>query len=170
MKYLSIIILLLIVSCNKEVKTVVLEGDVKQDTLVISKLDVGAIKYVEYVLDAKAKNTIGSWQTYNDVINAIEGFKAANFEFFVDNEEIFISTLNELETTIPEKIDTEPIKARFLVLKTKLYKLKQQLELSNSSKDERLEALKEVFEANANLTLQINKKYEKDAQKIVKPY
>lgn len=171
MKYLgSLILLLIMVSCNEASKPVVKEITIKQDTLVIAKADIEAIKYVDYVLDSKAKSTLASWQTYTDVMTTVEDFKSANFSFFVDNEEIFITTLEELETTIPEKIDTEPIKARLLVLKTKLFKLKQQLKLSNTPKNEKLKALKEVFEANANVTLQINKKYEKEAQKIIKPY
>jgi len=171
MNYLrSIIFLLLIVSCNKTDNTQTKEIVVNQDSLVITKGDIEALKYVEYVLDSKSKNTLGSWQTYTDLTSALEDFKSANFNFFVDNEEIFVTTLDEIETTIPEEINTSPIQARLLVLKTKLYKLKQQLELSNSSKDERLKALKAVFEANANVILQINKTYEKKSQKIIKPY
>ena len=136
----------------------------------IAKADVEAIKFVEYVLDTKAKSMLSSWQTYADVNTAIGNFKSADFNFFVDNEEIFNTTLSELETTIPETIDTAPIMARLLVLKTKLLKLKQELELTSSSKTQRLQALKEVFEANTNVILQINKKYEKEAQKITNPY
>ena len=171
MKSLNFLVLLLaIVSCNKPSKTNVQENNIEQDTLAINKTDIETIKYVEYVLDTEAKTEMASWQIFTDVIAAIEDFKTANFTFFIDNEAIYASTLNDLETTIPEAINTAPIKARFLVLTTKLYKLKQQLELSNTTKKERLQALKEVFEAQANVTLQINKKYEKEAQKIIKPY
>jgi len=171
MNYLrTLILVMLVVSCNGASKTQIKENTVAQDTFVITKGDIEAIKYIEYVLESESKSTLGSWQAYVDVSSALEDFKNADFKFFVDNEEIMISTLDELEITIPEEINTPPIQARLLVFKTKLYKLKQQLELSNSSKEEKLQALKAVFIANSNVTLQINKKYEKEAQKITKPY
>ncbi len=173
MKYFGVLILLvitIITSCKKVNKIELKESDVSQELIVVSKLDVETIKYVEYVLDRKAKNILTSWQTYTDVISAINEFKKAEFKFFNDNEEIFSSTIDELEMTIPDKINTIAISSRILVLKTKLLKLKQQLELSNTSKKEKLQALKEVFLANENVTLQINKKFEKEAQNIIKPY
>lgn len=173
MRYLSVLILLIISSCNKK-ETVKVEPIkqivAKQDTLSISKTNIETLKIVEYALDSKAANAMASWQAYNDIASAIENFKLADFNFFIENEELFISTLDELETTIPERIETDPIKARLLVLKTKLYMLQQQLKFSNSSKIERLNSLKALFESHANVVLHINKKFEKEAQKTVKPY
>ncbi len=172
MKFLStLLILVCLISCKKysvatEQK---IEDEVVRDTLSLSKQDIAKIKYLDYGIDAKAKNTLDSWLVYNTISKAVENLKNADFDFFTEDEAVFASALEDLDTTIPEDIDTASIRARLLVLKTKLYKLEEATRLTTTSKQEHLLIIKEVFEAFSYVTLLVNKKYEKEAQNIIKP-
>ena len=172
MKFIStILILVCLISCKKysEVTEQKIEREVVKDTLSLSKKDIAKIKYLDYGIDAKAKNTLDSWLVYNIISKAVEDLKNANFDFFIEDEAVFASALEDLDTTIPENINTASIRARVLVLKTKLYKLEEATRLTTTSKKEHLLIVKEVLEAFSYVTLLVNKKFEKEAQNIIKP-
>lgn len=135
----------------------------------LTKKDIAEIKYLDYGIDTKAKNTLDSWLVYNILSKAVEDLKNANFDFFIEDEAVFASALEDLDTTIPENINNASIRARLLVLKTKLYKLEEATRLTTTSKKEHLATIKEVFEAFSYVTLLVNKKFEKEAQSIIKP-
>jgi len=170
MKYLVLLFFLFsVMACNKKQQKATLETSIKNDSTVLKSVDISKINYVDYGVDSKAKNTLDSWQAYNTVAVAVENIKEANFDFFKEDNTIFLSTIKDLESTVPENIDSEPIKARLLILKTKLFKLEEILNLSTTKKNEKLIVIKELFQAFSNVTLQINKKFEKEAQNIIKP-
>ncbi|WP_452600329.1 hypothetical protein [Pontimicrobium sp. MEBiC01747] len=172
MKFLSVLLLLAcLVSCKKTQDTT--EGTVKEtklkDTTLVSKKDIAKIQFLDYGVDAKAKNTLDSWLAYNTIATAIAAVNNGDFGFFIDDKAVFETTVEDLETTIPENIDTAAVRARVLVLKTKLYKLEEATRLSTTTKKEHLLVIKEVFQAFSYVTLLINKKFEKEAQNIIKP-
>lgn len=170
MKFLSaLFVLFLIVGCNKPVNANPTEVVTLNDTLSVSKKDISKIKYVEFEIDSKAKKVFNNWRAYGDIANAIAGLKEGDFIFFTENKIFFSTALEDLESTMPNEIDTAPIKARVLVLSTKLYKMEEIMNLNTSEKKDRLIVIKEVLEAYSNFIFQVNKKFEKDAQKIVKP-
>lgn len=170
MKHLFLLFLLFsLISCDKKQQTTIIETNKKNDTTLLKAKDISKINYVEYGIDAKAQNTLDSWQAYNTIATAIEDLKSANFDFFKEDNTVFLSTIKDLESTVPLVIDSEPIKARLLILKTKLFKLEEVLNLSTTQKNEKLIVIKELFQAFSNVTLQINKKFEKEAQNIIKP-
>ncbi|WP_299884008.1 hypothetical protein [uncultured Lacinutrix sp.] len=156
-------------TCNEKQQTTKVESKLKTDTTVLTKIDISKINYIDYGVDTKAKNTLDAWQAYNTIAVAVNGLKSANFDFFKEDNSVFIPTIKELETTIPDKINIDPIQARMLILKTKLLKLEEVINLKTTQKKEKLLVIKEVFEAFSNMTLQINKKFEKEAQSIIKP-
>ncbi|OIQ23615.1 lipoprotein [Lacinutrix sp. MedPE-SW] len=167
--FLAITLLFFLSSCNNNQNAQTVETVVKKDTTLLTKKDIDKINYIDYGVDKKAKNTLDSWQSYNTIAMAISRLKSADFSFFKEDNTVFVSSVNDLETTIPENINTEPIQARLLILRTKLLKLEEVLNLSTTEKKEQLLVIKEVFEAFSNVTLQINKKFEKEAQNIIKP-
>lgn len=170
MKFLSaLFILFLIMGCNKPVNansTVVVTIN---DTLAVSKKDISKIKYLEFEIDSKAKKVLNTWRAYGDIANAMAGLKVAEFNFFTEDKAFFTSALQDLESTTPRELDTDPIKARVLVLSTKLSKLEEIINLNTSTKNDRLNIIKEVLEAHSNCIFQINKKFEKEGQIIEKP-
>lgn len=172
MKFLSALLLLIcLVSCKKTVNTTeeVVEETKQRDTTLVSKKDIAKIQFLDYGVDAKAKNTLDSWLTYNTVATAIAGVKNGDFGFFIDDKAVFETAMEDLDTTIPKNIDTAAIRARLLVLKTKLYKLEEATRLTTTTKKEHLLVIKEAFQAFSYVTLLINKKFEKEAQNIIKP-
>ena len=170
MRFIIILIVLTITfSCKKEQSLIVNDNLVSIDSIKITKEDISKINYLEYGVDAKAKNKLDSWQAYNTVAKAIDEIKAADFKFFETDDEEFNTALKDIATTVPLIIDNEPVNARVLVLKTKLLKLREALSLKTIKKRERLIAIKELFQSFSYLTLQINKKFEKEAQSIIKP-
>ncbi|MDX1272147.1 MAG: hypothetical protein R3340_09965 [Bizionia paragorgiae] len=170
MKFIySFFVLITLMSCNSKSETGTQVETQVSDRSSITKEDIAKLKYVDYSVDAKAKTTLDSWQAYSDISRAISQVKIADLSFFTSDEEIFMSTVKELGTTIPIKINSDPIQARVLALTTKMYKLEETINLKTSDKKEKLSSIKDVLQAFSYLTLQVNKKYEKEAQNIIKP-
>ncbi|TYC11334.1 hypothetical protein ES677_10510 [Bizionia gelidisalsuginis] len=159
----------ILLSCNSKIEQTNNLEATQIDTTAITTQDITALKYVDYGVDKKAKTTLDSWQAYSDVSRAITQVKIADVSFFTADEALFTSTVKELVTTIPEQINTDPIQARILALTTKMYKLEEMLSLKTTLKKDKLTSIKEVLQAFSYLTLQVNKKYEKEAQNIIKP-
>lgn len=165
---LIVALLVMLSSCKKEVTAITETTLVAKDSTKITKEDISKINYIEYGIDSKAKITLDSWQAYNTISSAIDKIKQADFTFFKTDDAIFNTTLTDIETTTPEAIDSEPIKARILILRTKLLKLRESINLNTASKSEKLIAIRELFQSFSYVTLQINKKFEKEAQNIIK--
>ena len=135
----------------------------------ITKDDISALDFIEFILDPKAANVLESWQKYYEIDQVIKDVYQADLSFFNDNNEIIAALLKDLYASVPEIIDTPLIKARLIALETKMLKLEGVVNLSNPQKNELLAVIREFLEAFSDLNLQINKKFEKDAQKIEKP-
>lgn len=170
MKYLTILIFLVVLSaCKKEIIATAGDNTVENDSTKITKEDISKINYIDFGIDNKAKLTLDSWEAYNTISRAIEISKQGDFTFFKSDDEVFNTTLNDVETTTPLAIDSEAIKARVLILRTKLLKFRELINLNTANKNDKLIALKELFQSFSYVTLQINKKFEKEAQNIIKP-
>ncbi|WP_034060207.1 hypothetical protein [Lacinutrix jangbogonensis] len=170
MKHLITLILLVVLSaCKKDVNTTTETIIATNDSTKVTKEDISKINYIDFGIDNKAKITLDSWVAYNIISRAIVASKQGDFIFFKSDDEVFNTTLKDIETTTPKTIDSEPIKARVLILRTKLLKFREIVNLNTSNKNEKLFALKELFQSFSYVTLQINKKFEKEAQNIIKP-
>lgn len=170
MKLLYILFsLLLLVGCHKL-------KDVDQDSsqeltepLKISKDDISNIDYIEFVLDQKAQDLFIGWTSYTDLEGHIDNLKQGNIIFFSENPELLDALIKDFKETLPEEINTPAILARIKELETKTYKLQSNCHLFNGDKTYILPAIKELLIAFSNFNLQINKKFEKEAQNIQKP-
>lgn len=169
MKHLKILLLLVAFSaCKNESKTATETLLNENDSTKVTKEDISKINYIEFGVDNKAKKTLDSWRAYNTISRAIFSVKQGDFVFFNSDDEVFNAALKDLETTTPETINSEPVKARVLILRTKLLKFREIVNLNTASKSDKLFALKELFQSFSYVTLQINKKFEKEAQNIIK--
>ena len=129
-KLLILIFLVMLSACKKEVKPETESALVSNDSTKVTKEDISKINYIEYGIDNKAKQTLDSWQAYNTISRAIETLKQGDFTFFKTDDEVFNTTLKDIETTTPETIDSEPIKARVLILRTKLLKFREVIQVN----------------------------------------
>lgn len=169
MRFLFFLFFLIITSCqdsqNKNAENTLSDSFAE----VVSKEDVQSLNYIDFVLDSKVERAISSWEKYNELQKVILDIKDANLSFFRDNNEIITALINDLKTTIPEQIKSPHIEARILVLETKLFKLESHSNLSNIKKETILKAIEEVLIAFSNLNFQMNKKIEKESQRIQRP-
>ncbi|WP_141675525.1 hypothetical protein [Formosa haliotis] len=169
MKRFSVILICLSLwACNSSDKKEVepIEEEVSPYVL---KDDISKLKYVEYGLDEKAKVDTETWDKFAELSGVISQLKAGDVSYFQGDSKTILLLMKEVKESMPEKITSPSIAARFLTLETKMLKLQSLLSLRNIPEDDQLQAIKEILVAYSNLNLQINKKYEKDAQKINKP-
>lgn len=169
MNALKILLFLLILSsCNSKQQTTEDTTIEPINNILPTKNDISKIKYIDIALDSKTKKTVESWQAYNTIKKALNDLKKANFEFYTGDFNAFELAVKDMDVTIPKTVNTAPIKARILALKTALFKFQDIINLKTTTKQENLKAITDAFQAFSNLSLQMNKKFEKEAQNIQK--
>jgi len=126
-------------------------------------------RYNDYVLSAESDDAVSIWGEFIELSTQINYLKKADLTFFKQEEETLKAFLKEFKENIPESLNTNPIKARILVLETRLLKLHNDLTLDNISKEEQLKSLKNLLEAKSNLNFVINKKLEFEATDVGRP-
>lgn len=139
------------------------------ETHKLSSTDIDKIKYTEYVLSDLAVQKTKDWLTFQKLQDHIEVLKKGDISFFKDDKTIIQGFITDLKNEIPDSLDDPSIVVRLKVLETMMYKLDETSNIRSLSKQSILNNIKEVLIAHNNLILQINKKVEKDSQKIVKP-
>lgn len=139
------------------------------ETHEITSTDINAIKYTEYVLSDLAEQKTKDWLKFQNLRDHIEVLKKGDISFFKDDKTIIQGFIADLKNEIPDSLDAPSITVRLKVLETTMYKLDETLNIRSLSKQSVLNNIKEVLIAHNNLILQINKKIEKESQKIVKP-
>ncbi|HLV13869.1 MAG TPA: hypothetical protein VKY41_01720 [Xanthomarina sp.] len=165
---ISFCLLICLLSCgNTEENT----GNVEEDSNLpnLTKEQVQNLKFTEYLQDAKVKAYTQNWVQYNELENIMENLKQANVAYFKDNHEILESLTKDLKANIPEQLNAPSIMSRLIALETKLYKLESVVNLSNTTPDAIISHIKEVLVSFSDLNLQMNKKLERESQKIIKP-
>ncbi|WP_055443949.1 hypothetical protein [Lacinutrix himadriensis] len=167
---LYITLIFCVFSCKEVDKTQELEAETEVVSLKITKSDIANLKYAQFLLDAKTRNSQEFWQKYGELNTVVLKVNQADLSFFKENKEALIAFIKDLKETIPEEINTPLINARLIALETQMLKLEGEINLSNPEKKEVLLVVKDFLTAFSNLNLQINKKVEKESQNIVKPY
>jgi len=135
----------------------------------ITSKDINQIKFTEYVLSDLAVQKTKDWLTFQNLQDHIEVLKKGDVSFIKDDKAILQSFITDLKNEIPESLNVTSIIVRLTVLETTLFKLNEILNFQNISKQSVLSNIEGVLIAYNNLILQINKKVEKESQKIVKP-
>jgi hypothetical protein len=169
-KYYIGLLFILALSCKKEDTALKTKNSSNKKEALLTKEDIASIKFKDYLLDSKASILTSEWKSYQTISAEIEKIKSLNFDFFKKEKDIFNTTFKEFQTNIPEGLNAQPIRARALVLETHMYRLRDELGFKKKLYKSDLKYVKEVFVALSNLNLQINKKLEKEAQIIIKPY
>ncbi|MEY8849335.1 hypothetical protein AB9K26_10990 [Psychroserpens sp. XS_ASV72] len=141
----------------------------ESESTTISKKDIQSLKFTDYGLSFKAKDKVSNWQKYQELTNQIGFLKQADLSFYSSDVSLITTFLNDFKIEIPKELATNEILARITVLETKTLSLNSVLSLDNISKNEKLQAVKELLVSYSNLNLQINKKLEFDSNNISKP-
>ncbi|GAA4289615.1 hypothetical protein [Aestuariibaculum suncheonense] len=168
-KFLSLLsVFIFIIACkqsqNQEATT-----DPSVNTSEITESDISKLKYTEFLLDRQTEEAILSWNEYTQINDVVNNVKKGDLSFFNDNDEAITALLKDFNKNIPEKVNTDAVKARINAFETKLYKLQSFSGLSTTHRDELLATLKEFLVAFSNLNLQMNKKMEADKNVFERP-
>lgn len=169
--YILFIVALVLVNfgCNKTPKqqpdTVT---EITDDSKKITPNDIESLRFEDFTLSEDSSNALENWQKYQELNEQMGYVNQADFSFFNGEKSILKTFINDFKTEMPESIKTAPIQSRITVLETKILKLNSILKLDNIDKTEQLKAVKELLIAMANLNLQINKKFELEANLVDK--
>ena len=170
MKNIFLILVLCLLSCqDNDSETSQLTNE-KAINELVSKADIDALKYTDFVADAQVEKAVSGWAKYRELSSIILDVKSGNLSFFKSNKEIVATLNNELKSTVPEVVSSPLILARIVAVETKMYKLEGVINLSSPTKESILETVKELLVAYSNLNLQMNKQLERESQRIQKPY
>lgn len=142
---------------------------VSQDTLKISKADIEKLNFTEFILDPASDKKLAGWLKYRELEDRINELKNADLSFFKGDKKIVETLIQEFMSTVPSNIDEESIQARILIVETMYLKLNNKVNLTTSTKSDIQKSISDLLEAFSNLNYQINKKFERDSQNIIKP-
>ena len=142
---------------------------VSQDTLKISKTDIEKLNFTEFILDPASDKKLAGWLKYRELEDRINELKNADLSFFKGDKKIVETLIQEFISTVPSNIDEESIRARILIVETMYLKLNNKVNLTTSTKSDIQKSITDLLEAFSNLNYQINKKFERDSQNIIKP-
>ena len=164
-------ITLFILSCNTDVKneSAIVEKITTIDSSIITANDISKIKFTEYALSKITQNKTINWQKFNELSNKIELLRTGDLSFFRDDKAILEGFIADLRNEIPESLNTQSILVRLTVIETVFLKLEGLASLKTAKKEKLLMAIKDVLLSYTNLIFQMNKKFEKESQKIEKP-
>ena len=162
---------LFILSCNPDVKneSAIVEKITTIDSSIITANDISKIKFTEYALSKITQNKTINWQKFNELSNKIELLRTGDLSFFRDDKAILEGFIADLRNEIPESLNTQSILVRLTVIETVFLKLEGLASLKTAKKEKILMAIKDVLLSYTNLIFQMNKKFEKESQKIEKP-
>ena len=163
-----IFFLILIFGCdNSKVQQSEETDEASKSSKSITEKDIESIRFDDYGLSNDSKKAIENWQKYWELNEQIDYLKNVDLSFFNGEKAILKAFLNDFKTEMPDVIKTAPILSRITALETKLLKLNSTLKL-DLDKTERLNDIKEFLIAMSNLNLQVNKKFELDANLVDK--
>lgn len=155
-----------IFGCNTTSNQKLDESDQVSDHIVVN--DIESLRFDDYALSSDSEKALENWQKYQELNDQIGYLKKADFSFFIGEKKILKTFINDFKVEMPETIKTAPILSRITALETKLLKLSSTLKLDNMDKATQLSCIKEFLVAMSNLNLQINKKFELDANLVNK--
>lgn len=166
--FISLLLIGSLFSCKENTDNTQ-QTDENSTASLITKKTIQNLNFLEFGLDSKVKKITKNWEKYTELESIILNLKQADLSYFKDNHEILEALITDLKQTVPKKLDSPSIVSRLIALETKIYKLESVINLSNSSTETLISSIKEVLVSFSNLNLQMNKKIERESQKIKKP-
>ncbi|GGD20274.1 hypothetical protein [Hyunsoonleella pacifica] len=158
----------IVTACNNKPQQTE-EVSAKTNSSIITKGDIETLKYLEFALDPKVEILTEPWLPYDQLKITIEDIKKADFSFFEDEQAVF-ELVRELRKTIPDTLKTQSVLSRITIVENMLYKFDDTQALHTTTKPKLAKAIKELLVSYSNLNFQLNKKIEKDGQRIERPY
>lgn len=166
----TIVILFIgLVSCKDSDKDNNNDAVLNRGEITLTESDINRLDYTDFALSDLSQKATKDWLKFQELQNEIGILKKGDTSFFKEDDQIISSFISDLKNEIPETLKLSQIDARLVVIETVIMQLKELSTYTQTEKPQLLEAVKKVLVANSNLVLQLNKKFEKDAQNIIKP-
>lgn len=169
MKQLFLLSLLIFMGCKSEPKIDEAISEDQEKTYVVTAADIEKLDYIDYILSPDSHNALLDWQKFQDLQTQMELVKTGDLSFFKVEKQIMEEFISEFKSEQPTVVTTPAIRSRITVLETALLRLQDLANLDNIKKEDLLESIKQLLVADVNLKLQINRKFEKEAQQIQLP-
>lgn len=169
-KLIVIILLLLAQACGNDAEKENPKASTEtKEPVGLSPKKIEQLSYTDYALSAEGENAVADWQKYQQLATQISYLKQGDLSLFNGEREIIMTFVQELQESMPETLNTNPISSRVGVVVTALLKLNDDLVLDNIKTQDQLKSIKQLFVAFANLNFQINKKLERDLFDSIQP-
>ena len=123
----------------------------------------------EFILNKATLKEIEKWTGFFEIDKNISNLKTEKPSIFDGPIEDLAAAIKDLNSKLPEQINTNSIVARIAVWATSSYQLNELYQKNTENKDVITQTHLKVLEAFSNLKFQINKTFEKQAQLIEKP-
>ena len=123
----------------------------------------------EFNLSKPTLKEIENWAGFFEIDKNITNLKTGDQSIFDGSIEDLAAALKDLNSKLPEQINTNSIVARIAVLATSSYQLNELYQKNTENTEVIKHTQLKVLEAFSNLKFQINKTLEKQAQLIEKP-
>lgn len=168
--FIIVILILSVLSCNNSDSNSANQNySTQNQNDIITEKKIEQLKYLDYTLSTEANEVVLQWPMYQELQTQINFLQKADLTFFTSDRKVLDSLMLDLNTQVPEKLQTKPIMSRIDVVKTKLLKLQSNLTIDNVATETKIESIRELLQANSNLNLQINKKLEFDTFNKITP-
>ncbi|NNL17035.1 MAG: hypothetical protein HKO81_10395 [Flavobacteriaceae bacterium] len=167
-RILLVLLIIIFCGCDKNKSSTTSDMEIIQDTVLVTKSDIQKINFTEFILDPKFEKSL-NWLKFKEMETRIQELKNGDLSHFNSDTKIVETALNEFTNTLPLHLREEAIESRILIVKTMYLRLYNIVNISTSSKENIKKAIEDLLESFSNLTYQINKKFERDSQKVSKP-
>lgn len=137
--------------------------------IIITERDINQLDYKDFALSNLSQKATKDWLKFQELQSEIAILKKGDTSFFKEDDQIITSFISDLKNETPEALKLPQIDSRIIVIETVIMQLKELSTYTQTKKPQLLESIKKVLVANSNLVLQMNKKFEKDSQNIIKP-
>jgi hypothetical protein len=155
---LSICVISFWISCGNSSET----SEVATTQEVNTSLIYGDTSYRFPELSEAAKKEIFQWSVFEDFENELKFINGSNIEALQSGSERLIQHTDSLTKKIPEKLNTQAIVSRLLVVKTHASLLHQEVHKDRFENEEIENHLQTLNRATQNFVEQINGKFAKD--------
>lgn len=151
-----ILLLSFLYACKDNIQEIIPERDSTRAEFMVTD------NSVSYALIPQAQELVRTWQELEDLMSEANNLKQNNLGELRNKSEIMSRYSDSLTQRIPPDFDTQIIKSRLMVVKTRSKLLYQELHAEQNDSLAVTIAISELNSALNNLVLQLNEKIEKD--------
>lgn len=123
----------------------------------------GDVDFILPELDLISRSHVANWAVYEDFDNEVRLINGRSKDVLKNKTRRLVTHIDSLSKKIPDTLFSQSILSRLLIVKTRVYLLDQELNKTRSDSAQLQFNITELNKSYANLILQINEKFEKEA-------